>query len=45
MGEYECSNCLECFHLDEPPWDGYHLCDACREEYGDLPELPLGRAG
>lgn len=32
MGEYECMNCNEKFHLDEPPWDGLPMCDECREE-------------
>ena len=32
MGEYECCNCNEMFHLDEPPWDGLEMCDECREE-------------
>ena len=31
MGEYECMNCNEKFHLDEPPWDGLEMCDECRE--------------
>ena len=32
MGEYECVNCDETFHLDEPPYDGHEICDECREE-------------
>ena len=30
MGEYECMNCNEKFHLEEPPWDGISECDECR---------------
>ena len=30
MGEYQCTNCNETFWLDEPPWDGDEVCDACR---------------
>jgi len=32
MGEYECWNCDEKFHLDEPPYDGREICYECREE-------------
>ena len=32
MGEYICICCDEKFHLDEPPWDGFEMCDECREE-------------
>ena len=32
MGEYECWNCDEKFHLDEPPYDGREICYQCREE-------------
>ncbi len=32
MGDYECVNCDETFHLDEPPYDGHEICDECREE-------------
>jgi DNA-directed RNA polymerase subunit RPC12/RpoP len=32
MGEYECSNCQEEFHLDEPPL-GVPLCNECNEEF------------
>lgn len=32
MGEYECWNCNEMFHLDEPPYDGFEYCDECRIE-------------
>ena len=32
MGNYECTNCNETFHLDEPPYDGDEICDECREE-------------
>ena len=32
MGDYECTNCNETFHLDEPPYDGDEICDECREE-------------
>ena len=29
MGNYECINCNEIFHRDEPPYDGYDLCELC----------------
>ena len=32
MGEYECRNCNEIFELDEPPYDGFEICDECRAE-------------
>ena len=32
MGEYECWNCNEIFELDEPPYDGFEICDECRAE-------------
>ena len=32
MGKYECWNCNEMFHLDEPPYDGFEYCDECRAE-------------
>ena len=32
MGEYECLDCNETYHLDEPPYDGYSICWDCREE-------------
>ncbi len=35
MGEYECWNCNEMFHLDEPPYDGFEYCDECRVEIED----------
>ena len=31
MGEYECIDCNEMYHLDEPP-EGYSICWDCREE-------------
>jgi hypothetical protein len=33
MGEYDCCNCGETFHLHEPPFDGSEICDPCRESY------------
>ena len=33
MGEYECWDCDEKFHLEEPPYDGREICDQCREDY------------
>jgi len=33
MGEYDCCNCGETFHLHEPPFDGSKICDPCRESY------------
>ena len=33
LGEYECWDCDEKFHLDEPPFDGREICDECREDY------------
>ena len=33
MGEYECWDCDEKFHLEEPPYDGREICDECRKEY------------
>jgi len=32
MGEYECWNCNEIFELEEPPHDGFEICDECRLE-------------
>jgi len=32
MGEYECWDCNEKFHLEEPPYDGREICDECRYE-------------
>ncbi len=32
MGEYECWDCDEKFHLEEPPYDGRTICDECRKE-------------
>ena len=26
MGEYECWDCDEKFHLEEPPYDGREIC-------------------
>ena len=31
MGEYECIDCNEMYHLDEPP-EGRDVCDECKEE-------------
>ena len=31
MGEYECIDCNEMYHLDEPP-EGYSICWDCKEE-------------
>ncbi len=30
MGEYECVDCNAVFHLEEPPFDGFSLCNDCR---------------
>ncbi len=35
MGEYECVNCNEIFHKDEPPYDEHNLCELCRKEMTD----------
>ena len=37
MGEYECWNCNEIFELEEPPYDGFEICDDCGQtkEYSD----------
>ena len=35
MGEYECWDCNDKFHLEEPPYDGRAICDKCRQEYKD----------
>ena len=32
IGEYECWDCDEKFHLEEPPYDGRAICDECRKE-------------
>ena len=32
MREYECWNCNEIFELEEPPYDGFEICDDCRLE-------------
>tara|TARA_B100000749_G_C18136226_1_gene345908 strand:+ start:488 stop:595 length:108 start_codon:yes stop_codon:yes gene_type:complete len=32
MGEYECWNCNEIFELEEPPHDGFEICDECIQE-------------
>jgi len=34
MGEYECWDCNEKFHLEEPPYDGSQLCYSCRNGIG-----------
>ena len=43
MGEYECINCNEKFHLDEPPWDGLEMCDECREDVSPSQQSLTGR--
>jgi hypothetical protein len=35
MGDYECINCNEIFHKDEPAYDGHNLCELCRQEMTD----------
>jgi DNA-directed RNA polymerase subunit RPC12/RpoP len=35
MGEYECVNCNEIFHKDEPPYGEHNLCELCRKEMTD----------
>ena len=32
MGEYECCYCNEIFEFEEPPYDGFEICDDCRLE-------------
>jgi hypothetical protein len=32
MGEYECTDCNEMFHADEPAEDR-DICDECRKDY------------
>ena len=35
MGDYECINCNDLFHRDEPPYDGYDLCELQKRKGDD----------